>query len=537
MRVVETRELDGPNMFLAEPAIKIEFAFESERDVAWARDRAIARLGANGFNPSASGSIGETITFALKLLSGKLGASVPASVWRTLDTRGHLAFAFGWSSRAQATYIANALIALFGPDASETWPESDFVPSDHDSGPQWLRDRDRRARIVAVTGTNGKTTTTRLIAHLAMNAGLHAGWSSSSGVYIDGTQVMSGDYSGPSGARRVLEDPSVDVAVLESARGGILLRGLAFESSDVSVFTNISADHLGLQGIATVESLANVKAVVARSTKADGWAVLNADDPHVMRATESIRAQKFLVSQNDANPVVARHLGQGGQALLATGDDFVLARGGDRTLLMPIADAPITFGGRARHMVENAMCAAAAGVALGFTFDQVAAGLRSFRNSPDQNLGRMNLFAVDGATVVLDFAHNSSGLAHLMAFAKALRAENGQIIAIVGTAGDREASVLREIGRIAASESSLIIIKETEKYLRGRTNQEMIDLFNEGIALSRQSPEVLISPTEADALETAISRAESGDVVAVMCHEQMSELAARLSEVGRQIDV
>jgi cyanophycin synthetase len=170
-----------------------------------------------------------------------------------------------------------------------------------------ITDAERRIPAIAVTGTNGKTTTTRLIGHMFMQQGKHVGWSSTSGVYIDGEEVIAGDYSGPSGARRVLTDPSVEVAVLETARGGILLRGLACESNDVSVFTNISGDHLNLHGVRTVEGLAEVKAVVVHTTRPDGVAVLNADDPLVMSATRDTRAGPLLFALDENNAAVARH--------------------------------------------------------------------------------------------------------------------------------------------------------------------------------------------------------------------------------------
>ena len=285
MELAEIRELDGPNIFLAEPAIKIEFVFDNEADVARARQRAESGLRAAGIPlPRETGILHELLTAALAHLSERHAQPAPATVWKTLDTPGHIVFAFGWTSRGFARSAAQALVNLLQNEVDEPWLNGDFPgPDDLDERPLWIRDGERRARIVAITGTNGKTTTTRLVAHMAMSAGFHAGWSSSSGVYIDGVEVLEGDYSGPSGARRVLLDPVVDVAVLESARGGILLRGLAFEHCDVSVFTNVSPDHLGLQGINTLDSLANVKAVVVKTTRPQGVAVLNADDKHVMR--------------------------------------------------------------------------------------------------------------------------------------------------------------------------------------------------------------------------------------------------------------
>lgn len=533
MRLAEIRELDGPNIFLAEPAVKIELAFDSEGDLAWTRDRAKTRLASNHIDhPLPKDGIEDVLRSALAWLSTSIGQPTPLSAWKTLDTRGHVVFAFGWNTHGAAQYISSSLIDLLAGDSDEAWPPPSFAQSENSGAPLWVRDDERRAKIVAITGTNGKTTTTRLVAHLAMNAGLHAGWSSSSGVYIDGEEVLSGDYSGPSGARRVLEEPIVDVAVLESARGGILLRGLAFESSEVSIFTNVSSDHLGLQGINTIESLANVKATVSRSTRLGGVAVLNADDKQVMRSTAAIRAEKMLISQNEENPLVVQHLAGGGRALVAAGGQFVLCSGSQRTQLLAISEAPVTYGGRARHMIENALCAAAAGIGLGLTNDQVIEGLRSFRNTPEQNLGRLNLFTVNEATVVLDFAHNPAGLDYLLTFARLLTKPGAKVWAIIGTAGDRESAVLRDIGRIAGAKSDQVVIKNTEHYLRGRTNEEMIQLFDEGVRTNANAPATIKAPSELEAMNFAIDQAEPGDAIAMMCQEQIPEVLARLNEIG-----
>jgi cyanophycin synthetase len=535
MRLVEIRELDGPNLFLPEPAIKIEIAFESEADLAWTRERAKARLNvAASSQLSDEAGIADVLRAAVAHLVTMIGQPVPASTLKTLDTRGHLAFAFGWSRRDVATYVSEMLVDLLSGDREEPWPMRPFEPGD-ESGPLWVRDGERRAKIVAITGTNGKTTTTRLVAHMVMQAGMHAGWSSSSGVYIDGDEVLTGDYSGPSGARRVLEEQSVDVAVLETARGGVLLRGLAFESSDVSVFINVSGDHLGLQGINTVESLAAVKATVPKSTRPDGVAVLNADDKQVMKATSQLRAAKLLVSQNPENQVVVDHVLQAGRALVLSGGEVVYCQDGAREPLLRVEEIPIAYGGRAAHMVENALCAAGAGIGLGLDLREVADGLRSFRNSPEQNLGRLNLFSVNGVTVVLDYAHNPAGLTHLLAFACSVAKSDGRVISIIGTAGDREAEALREIGRIAGAESGLVIVKNTAHYLRGRTAEEMFDLFEQGVRANPSAAEPIRADSERAGLELALERAQPGDAIAIMCQEQMAEIVERLNELGHPI--
>jgi cyanophycin synthetase len=397
--------------------------------------------------------------------------------------------------------------------------------------PLLVRDADRHVRAIAVTGTNGKTTTTRLIAHTLRGAGLRVGWCSSSGVYIDGEEVVQGDYSGPSGARRVLTEPGLDAGVLETARGGILLRGVAYESNDVGVFTNVSADHLDLQGIRTVEGLARVKAVVVRVTKADGVAVLNADDPLVMGATAEIRARKMLVSQRPGNPEVDRHIEAGGAALRLENGQFVVWRDGDRRVLIDVDQVPITFGGKARHMVENALCAAAACLAYGLNEDQVRSGLTTFTNSPEHNIGRLNVARVNGITVIVDYAHNEAGLAHLIDFARLHLGKGGRLITVIGTAGDRTDHSLREIGRIAAAGSDAVVVKGTDRYLRGRDLQELIGLYCDGIRLGGKEP-AAVESLEMPAVMRAVEIAKAGDVVAIMAQEQIPEILRYLEGLG-----
>ncbi|MFM9106237.1 MAG: glutamate ligase domain-containing protein, partial [Chloroflexota bacterium] len=329
--------------------------------------------------------------------------------------------------------------------------------------------------------------------------------------------------SGPAGARRVLGDPAADIALLETARGGILLRGLACQSFDVSVLTNVTADHLGLHGIHTVEGLAKVKSVVIRVTRPGGWAVLNADDPLVRGAAAATHASRFWFSRDPANPHVLADLNDGGRAMLAA-DGWITeasgsARGDARTPILPIAEVPITFGGRALHMVENALAAAAALRALGLSPEQVAAGLRDFGSDPAHNPGRNDLYRVNGGTVLIDYAHNEAGVLHMWDLARSFVEPGGKLTGVVGSAGDRTDEIIRALGRIAAEKADEVLIKETQRYLRGRESNDPINLlFIEGFREAGKDPLAIIE-TEGDALRWAIARMHPGDVVAVMCFE------------------
>jgi cyanophycin synthetase len=528
MELVEIRDLDGPNIFLLEPAIKLEVAAGSgDRD---GLDGLAKRLGLTGRDDA---PVGEMLRLCVVDLHERCGVPVPRSVVQSLETPGHLAVAYGWDHRRFAMGLAEALGGAVGEgdiDVSDVVARLTRLRAQvaDDDRPILVRDGERRLRTIAVTGTNGKTTTTRLIAHTLRLQGLHVGWSSSSGVYVDGQEMVQGDYSGPGGARRVLLEPGLDAGVLETARGGILLRGLAYESADVAVFTNVSADHLDLQGVRTVEGLARVKSIVVRVTKADGCAVLNADDPLVMGATAGLRAKKLLVSQRAESGVVRAHVDGGGMALVATQGQFLLWQEQATRSLIEIAEVPITFGGKARHMVENALCAAAACLAFGLDDDQVKAGLKSFENSPEHNIGRLNVVRVGGVTVIVDYAHNESGLAHLIDFGRLHLGNGGKLITIIGTAGDRTEHSLREIGRIAAARSDAVIIKGTERYQRGRALEEMIDLYREGVRAGGKEP-AAIEDLELPAVVRALDGARDGDVIAIMAQEQVPEILAYLN--------
>ncbi len=513
MRLVEIRDLDGPNVFLLKPAIKIELALD--------------------------GATIETVKAIEPIicdLHRQAGTAIPDVITVPIETPEHAVLAFSWQRRRLALSIAEAAARIVTGESLNL----DNVAArlrdlcaryEPDDAPLLVRDAERQTRAIAVTGTNGKTTTTRLIAHIARIGGWRVGWCSSTGVYIDGAEVLQGDYSGPSGARRVLTEPGLDLAVLETARGGILLRGLAYESNDVSVFTNVSGDHLGHLGVHTVEGLARVKSVVVRVTRPEGFAVLNADDPLVLAQRDVIRARPFLVSQDAGNPAIAAHVAGGGHALVVSGGDLVLLHGDTRTILMPVTDIPITFGGRARPMVENALCGAAACIAIGLDSATVRRGLSSFRNSTDQNLGRLNVFRAGDVTVIVDFAHNEAGLSSLIDFARTIVRPNGRLITIIGTAGDRTDASLRAIGRIAAERSDVVIVKGTKKYLRGRQPQELIELYLQGVRSAGAEP-YAVEPMELPALMRALDMARPGDVVAIMAHEQVDEIVAHLQQIG-----
>lgn len=557
--IVEIRTLDGANIFLLEPAIKVQARVGAlaAGPLATARDRLGALLAPLGVPPvTGDEAAGEDVARGLlwpatRVLHAALDLPVPA---RAITGRALAAgkgwefvVAYGWSWRGCAEEIAEAAVglawaALDGTpfavaatlDALRQALATDRAAGD---GPLLVRDAARHIPVVGITGTNGKTTTTRCLAHILASAGWRVGMASSAGVWLRGERVLEGDYTGPQGARRVLEDEGeLDVAVLETARGGILLRGIAYESDDVGVITNVSADHLGLQGIDTVAGLAEVKSLVVRLTRPDGLAVLNADDLLVAPLAAATRAPVLFFSSQPENPVVRDHLAAGGRALLADGEMIVVAEGSSRATLAALADVPITFGGQAAHMVENALAAAGAALGLGLSPAEVAAGLASFRNSPEQNVGRLNVFAIrqPDCTFVVDYAHNEAGLAQLLRFGRGLAGPDGRLLAIIGTAGDRSDDALRAIGRLAGGEADRVWIRETEHYLRGRPRESMNALFAAGIAegQGRAEGDYAIVPDELAAVDAALAAARPGDAIVLMCFEQQAAVLARLATLG-----
>ena len=544
MQLVEIRDLDGPNLYLRQPAMKIELSVEDGdlSDEALRRLRRSFEAYGNGEDET-SGDIAAVAEGLLEVSRGlhrRAGQPAPESHWEEMETPGHLAIAFSWEHRRFARRVAEITGGVAtgeAPDASMAIEQLAAImqtPEESDDRPLLVRDRDRNVPIVGITGTNGKTTTTRLVSHILRAAGRSVGWSSSTGVYINGDEVLEGDFTGPQGARRVLQEPGIDVAVLETARGGILLRGLAYESNDVSVFINVSGDHLDLQGVRTVEGLARVKATVTNVTRASGRAILNAQDPLVRGSASGIKASILLFSQDDRLPAVVAHIGSGGMALVVRDGDIILAHGDVEERVAAVADVPMTFGGRAPHMVENALAGAAACLALGLTPEDVRSGLLSFRNAPDQNAGRLNVYDVNGVTVIADYAHNEAGLTQLLAFAEHFRGDGGRLLSIIGTAGDRTDETLAALGRLAAERSSRVIVKRTTRYLRGRPPGEMEEHFYAGLAAGGLDPEEP-ADTEIAALDRLLDDARRGDVIAMMCIEQVKEVPEHLRRIGQPI--
>jgi cyanophycin synthetase len=410
--------------------------------------------------------------------------------------------------------------------------------------------------IVSISGTNGKSTVTRLVTHVLVAAGHRVGTTTSDGVLVDERIVDAGDWTGPGGAQMILARSDIGMAVLETARGGIVLRGVGYESNEVSVLTNVSADHLDLQGIHTLPELAEVKSVIARITKPDGWVVLNGDDPLVAAVRRRVRGRVALFSiVPGGTRLVRRHVAAGGRAyVLRDGMDAYELEGDRASKIVDVGRVPITIGGIALHNVANVLAAAGAARGLGVSIEHVRRGLVDFRPTAEQSPGRLNLFRLGQRIVVVDFAHNEAGVAAVLDVAEGIAGgaagRAAPITAIIGTAGDRPDDTLRGIGRIAAERAQRVAIKETLKYLRGRTRASIVGEILAGITaggVPRESVPVYESETVALQAElngtgpgaaAGGARPDSPRVIVLMCHEDRDGVFEVLASLGaRPVDV
>jgi cyanophycin synthetase len=536
--LLELRVLDGPNRFFSRPAVKLEFGAD---------------------DAGAAAALAHQAAEVVRRLHAGLELPAPRLTVRESDSRLRAAVAFSWRRRAIAQALgaaASRVVMGVSSERRELRALRAVAPGPRSHLPA------PAIPIVAVTGTNGKSTTTRLIAHIARTAGLRVGMTNSDGIYVRNELVEPGDWTGFGGAARVLAEPGLQLAVLETARGGILLRGIGYGANDVAVVTNVSADHLGLQGIDTLDELADVKAAVVRITRRAGWAVLNADDPRVWAMRRQTRAGWFPFSLDAQSPGVAEALARGGRAaVLRDGAMVLLAAGRRPRQLAPIAEVPVTFGGLSRYNVANALAAAACADALGISRARITTGLRSFSLDSGSNPGRLNLYERRGTLVLIDFAHNEAGLQGLLEVSRQLASRSfrqpgaaqrhqpgaaqrrqpgaaqrrraaGRVRLALGTAGDRTDEILHSLGALAGAAADDVMICEKPHYLRGRDLEEMNAILRAGAAAGGFGGEVEAHPTELAALQALLARARRGDVVAVMTHAERQEIADWLASAG-----
>ena len=408
---------------------------------------------------------------------------------------------------------------------SATWPVRQIPDA-----LEW--DRFHDVPIGIVTGTNGKTTTVRFAKHILRSAGHSVGVSSTDWIAVNERILDRDDWSGPGGARAVLRQEEVEVAILETARGGLLRRGLGVERADVALLTNISEDHLGDFGSRTVDELLDIKWVLSHAVRVAGTLALNADDARLVARAGNYDGKLVWFSLDVGNAVVVEHVRSGGTAFVLDGQDLVRLDGENAALICRSGDIPIALGGAARHNVANALAAAALTSCLGATLDDIATGLTTMQQ--DENPGRCNQYNVNGTRVLIDFAHNPAAMAALFDMASAIPAKRR--VLCFGQAGDRTDELIRELARDAwAIGLERIIVSELPKYHRGRGHGEVFGIIrDELLRLGADDAAIIHHEEELESLEDAVDWAEPGDLVIMLALGGAAPVQARLRELGAE---
>lgn len=541
IQVLELRVLEGPNRYFPRPAIKLTLAVPGL--LAMPQDRfarLLERTASNG-QSGRSGSeqrrraiarLASTVTRRLARESG-----VRLAVRARSEPEG-IVVAFPWRRRGAAEALAREVASVLdglgdarrAPDRliGEAARRVRAAPP----GPEPTVP-DPTIRVISVTGTNGKTTVVRLLAHLVRAAGRRVAYSTTDGVYRGEDELVeAGDYSGFGGAAIALaQEP--DVAVLETARGGILLRGIGVLHNDVAVVTNVTEDHLDLHGVRTLDQLAEVKASIIRITRPEGWCVLNADDPRVLGMRRGATGRPWLCSLDPDHPALREALAEGGRASTVLDGRLTVLEGSQARSLVDLLDVPVTIAGISRHNVMNALQAASAAFAVGLPERAVVRGLRAFVLDPERNPGRTNLFALEGRIVVVDYAHNEAGMVGLTEVCEGLRRAGREIWLAICTAGDRTDRILHAFAERAARGSDHLAIAELLRYLRGRERMDIVERLRAGAA-DGGVQEVDVYADELSALRAMLGRARRGDVVAVTALGMRAEVFAWLEEAGAE---
>jgi cyanophycin synthetase len=394
-------------------------------------------------------------------------------------------------------------------------------------------DAPARVPLIAVTGTNGKTTVTRMIGHIYSTMKMYVGMTTTDGIYFGGVRRVKGDCSGPRSAESVLQHPMVEVAVLETARGGILRSGLAWDESAVSVVLNVANDHLGLEGIETPERLARVKRVIVESVGKNGYAVLNADDPLVEAMADHSRGKVIFFGMDRSASAIASHLATGGVAAFLRDGELILAQGSEETPLIKAVDIPATHGGLIPFQIQNALAAAAAAWGANVPIDSIRLGLRTFQADEKTAPGRFNVFDVGRARVIVDYGHNPHALKAMQAAISQMRPRRS--IGVVAAPGDRRDADIQELAVIAANTFDWIIVREDDD-LRGREWGEVAHLIADTVSRTRPSLPLTIIEDESESIDQALQMARAGDLV-VLFVDHVEETIEQVKKASKAVAV
>lgn len=573
MRLVDARRLTGPSHLARVPLVLVEVALDPGEEVAAARNAYCAELARMRVALGLEGSVsvitrahrgGAVFAYeapidimlacaemsewagesASEVLSGRPPLALEprhSELEATLATERRpmlVALAAEASRRGIALLLDDAGVTLGTGARSVSYAEG-FVPDPAQVSWEALG----AIPVALVTGTNGKTTSSRLLARVASEAGLRVGATSSGGITVGGKLIEDGDWTGPGAARIVLRRSDVELAVLETARGGVLRRGLGVTTCDVALLTNVSDDHIGLYGIDDVAAMTEVKGVVAHAVKPGGTAALNAADANLVALARELACEVTFFADLDGAPgpsleaasaVITAHRALGKKVVFAQGGEIVTAHGADVTTLLAVTEVPITFGGGARYNVENALGVVAAAQGLGLATEAIVRGLRGFdmRDNP----GRGQIVDVAGVTVLLDFGHNPDGVRAVMKLVASLRAAPGaapagKLTIITGSPGDRSDQEITDVARVLqASRPDRVLVRELAGYERGREIGDVPALYRR-VLIEHGLPEeaFAIAASEVDALERALEGARAGDFIALLVHLDEAPVRALLA--------
>ena len=390
-----------------------------------------------------------------------------------------------------------------------------------------------RIPVISITGTNGKTTVTRMTAHLLKQKGITVGMTSTDGIYIGDRCIMKGDTTGPISAQTILKDPSVEAAVLETARGGIIRSGLGYDFCDIAVITNITCDHLGQDGIKDMQDLLFVKSLVAESVHPEGYVILNADDPNVVEISRWVRAEVIYFSKKKNNVILKRHLSQGGKAVFIRSNCIYTAEGLKIKFLGRVTELPVTLKGKASHHIENALAAAAVGKAFGLTVKEISDGLKSFSLTLSHNPGRGNIFDYGSFKVIVDYGHNEAGFLSVADMCRKIGAR--RLVAIIGVPGDRSDELIKKAGAAAGRVFDYIYIKE-DQFLRGRKKGEVASILEQGAMEGGREVKTKVVLQEEKALYTALQSLEEGDLL-IIFYEKLEPVLKILDKAHQMVNV
>jgi UDP-N-acetylmuramyl tripeptide synthase len=547
MDVLDSRRLTGPGLLLDRPGAVLELrlggqdpdraiaAWESAarrllRDAGWADEQLSTRRFPGGVSLALTAPVDglyaatELNELAWEAAAAELGEGPPLDYAAGLvSLQGAIAaesnpalVALRTAGRTRGvTFLSGEEQVSAGSGAGVlVWPESSLP----DPGAvDWSRVYD--VPIALVTGSNGKTTVVRLLAAMIRASGQVPGYTSTDGVIVGTAVIEEGDFSGPSGARMVLRRPEVEIAVLETARGGLLRRGLAVERADAAVITNIAEDHLGEFGIESLAELADTKLLVAKALGNRGTLVLNADDPMLVERSPAVQAAITWFSLEPRSPLIAAHAQAGGTAVVAEDGQILLVQGKRREAIAAVADVPITFRGTAQHNVANALAAVGVGVALGLEPEVMAGALRKFGHDPADNAGRATLLEVGGIQILLDYAHNPHGMSALVGLAQKLPAKRRLVM--VGQAGDRSDEAIRELARAVWSlRPDHVVVKDMDEFLRGRAVGEVPALLaDEFSRLGLPEQAVTRAGPDITGVRKSLEWARPGDLLVLAVHQ------------------